>query len=424
MQPTFHAVVPTRVVGGSGVIASLPDWVRTYGDRPLVVIGEGHVRASGLLAQVEGVLRAAAHTSIELLEGVPANPSVAVVDAGAALARAHRTDAIVAIGGGSVIDVAKAIAVAAVGDGRSFRDHLSGSRARDLLVDSALPVVAVPTLPGSGSETNGTSVITDVVTGGKWSAHSDLAAPRVALLDTDLLLDAPPELLGPGLVDAWCHALEAALSDRASVASDLFAEQALRTIRGDIEAACDPSGDPDARSQALLRCWFASNLASQALTWAGSIVTHPLAHAVSSLTGARHGDAVAALEPAVLASFAARFQTNGRLSTIARWLDVRSPDDPTQALRGVLSRFARVARDGRTERSLADLGIAETQFTEIVRAARTSGSRGLANVPGGEPTADELYSVLDHAHQRAPIASARSWMDTSRASKGKNNGPA
>jgi alcohol dehydrogenase class IV len=407
--PAFHAVVPTRVVGGSGVIATLPDWVRTYGDRPLVIIGEGHVRASGLLAQIEGVLQAGAHTAFELLEGVPSNPGVAVVDAGAALARVHRSDVIVAVGGGSVIDVAKAIAVAALGDGRTFRDHLSGARARDLLVDAALPVVAIPTLPGSGSETNGTSVITDEQTGGKWSAHSDLAAPRVALLDTDLLLDAPASLIGPGLVDAWCHALEAALSARASVASDLFAEQAMRTIRTDISVACDPA-DP-ARTAALLRCWWASNLASQALTWAGSIVTHPLAHAVSAITGARHADAVAAVEPAVLASFADRFRTDARISTIARWLDVRRPDDPDDAIRGVISRFARVAREGGTDRSLAQLGINAKQFPDLVRAARESGSRGLSNVPGGEPSADELFAVLDLALDRSPIAPARSWLE-------------
>lgn len=403
----FHGSQPTRLVAGSGVEAQVGRYAASYGLRALVVAGERHARASGLLARVLGALRAEGMAA-ELLEGVGANPSVAVVDAGASLARAWRADVVVAVGGGSVVDAAKAIATAApIDDGRSFRTHLSGLRPPGLLVVAALPVVALPTIPGSGSETNGTSVITDDETGRKLSAHSDLAAPRIALLDPELVLDAPAELIAPGLVDAWCHALEAGLSASSTIASDALAEQALRMLQRDAASPVDERRAREERSVALTRAWWASNLAGLALTHAGSIVTHPLAHPLSARLDARHGEAVAALEPAVLATFADRFVADGRISRIARWIDVRGADDPATALRGVVTKLGRYATSLGVRATATDLGLAEQLVAEVVRDARASGSRGLANLPGGEPSPEELFAVLDLAREHGPATPAK-----------------
>lgn len=409
-ESALHAVFVTRVVGGVDIVDRVGDWASTWGSRALVVLGDHHARESGVWSRVEGSLRSAG-MDVELLEGIPSDPGVAVVDAGAALARARRSDVVVACGGGSVIDVAKAIAVAVRGDGRSFREHLSGARAADLMIDDALPVVAVPTLIGSGSETNGTSVISDEVTGGKWSAHSELATPRLALLDPTLVDSAPLELLGPGLVDAVCHALEAGLSTSADLASDAFAEQAVRMLRRDIAAAC-AAGDPISRHGALQRCWWASNLASQALTGSGSIVTHPLAHAIATLTGARHGSLVAALEPAVITTFAEDLFQTGALAKVATWFDVRGVARATDSgvvAQGLLGKLSRTCRDAHVTSSLQDLGLTTDGFGEVVRAARASGSRGLRSMPNGEPAPDELFALLDLGLEISPTAPAKRW---------------
>ncbi len=400
----FHTSQPTDIVVGSGIVERSGRYAASFGRRALVVLGEGHARSSGLLARVETSLRAAG-LAFELLEGVGPNPGDAVVDAGALFARAWRAEVVVALGGGSVIDVAKAVATSAAARApRPFADHLSGRRARDLVVDVALPVVAIPTLPGSGSETNGTSVITDLETGRKLSAHSDLAAPRIALLDPDLLLVAPRELVAPGLVDAWCHALEAALSARATPASDALAEQALRVLARHGADPLDPALDDARRLDAITRTWLATNHAGQALTLAGSIVTHPLAHPLSARLDARHGEAVAALEGAVLATFADRFAVTGSTSRIAAWLDARSASDPDAAMRSILTRLSRYCSALDIRAGAADLGLVESMIGDVVRDARASGSRGLTNVPGAEPTADELFEVLDVARRCGPAA--------------------
>jgi alcohol dehydrogenase class IV len=393
----FHATQPTDVVAGSGLVDRCGSYAASFGTRALLVIGEGHARSSGLLARVEASLRDQGVT-FELLEGIGPNPVAAAVDAGATLARAWRADLVVGLGGGSVVDVAKAIATsAAAHEPRPFADHLSGRRAHDLVVDAALPVVAIPTLPGSGSETNGTSVITDLETGRKLSAHSDLAAPRVALLDPDLLLHAPRDLVAPGLADAWCHALEAALSERATPASDALAEQALRVLSRHGATPLDEALDPDVRLDAIIRTWLATNHAGQALTLAGSIVTHPLAHPLSARLDARHGEAVAALEPAVLATFAERFAAGGATSRVAGWFEARNADDPDAALRSILTRLGRYCGALEVRAGVEDLGLTTAMIGDVVRDARASGSRGLTNLPGEEATADELLAVLDVA---------------------------
>lgn len=402
----FHVGAATHVVAGRDCVDRIGDWVAGFGSRALVVTGEHHARASGLLARVEGALRAA-HVEPDLLEGIGPNPGVAAIDAGALLARARRSEVVVAVGGGSVVDAAKMIATtAAAAQPRSCADHLSGRRSSDLLVDVVLPVVAVPTLPGSGSETNGTSVITDEETGRKLSAHSDLAAPRIALLDPALLDDVDAALLAPGLADGACHALEAALSARATIASDALAEQALRMLLREGRRPIDPKLDPAERSESLLAAWWATNLAGQALTLAGSIVTHPLAHPVSAHLDARHGEAVAALEPAVLAVLAAHLEEGDALLRVAGWLGVRGATKPGVALRGVVAKLVRYCAQLGVKRSLADLGVDEAMLPVLVRDARASGSRGLANSPGGEPDPDTLFRILDVARSVGPGSSA------------------
>lgn len=407
----FEALIPTRIVGGIGCVKQVSSWVSMYGRRVLVVLGESHVRDTGLWEKLSKQLSSEGLV-VEVLEGVPTNPTVSIVDAGASLARSAQCDVILACGGGSVIDVAKAISIAVYSDRTSFRDYLSGCRVEGVMVQNTVPVVALPTLPGSGSETNGTSVITDDMTGGKWSAHSDLAAPRVALLDPELAMFAPPDLLGLGLLDSVCHALEAGCSARANVSSDALAEQAIRTTMRYLKAACENDWNDASRLVALQHCWWASTLASQALSWAGSIVTHPLAHAVSSLTGARHADAVISLEASSLVELSSRLEDTGVLLKVAQWFDVKKSKDTAVLLRGVLNRLAQLSKSAGAVKSLADLGVTSDDTAQIVSLALSSGSRGITNVPGGEPSNAELKRIVDKALRFSPTATAAQWLSS------------
>ncbi len=320
-----------------------------------------------------------------LLEGIPSDPASSVVDAGAQLARVERCEVVIAIGGGSVIDAAKALALI-VNSRTPVRSLLSGVREADtrLPLATALPLIAIPTLFGSGSETNGTSVLRDDETGRKLSLHDPLLAPRVALIDPGLSATAPRHLVATGYADAVCHALESMVSRRRSISSELAAEEAVRVLMRD--AADALAGDASAHA----RCAWATTLAGQALSLAGSIVTHPLAHPISARLGARHADSVIALEPVVLAMLARRLgDASPRLRV---WFGSRA-QAADGVIRAVVNRLAGWHESLQIDVSLQELGLDESMIDQCIADALASGSRGLANTPGPPLMTDELRAM-------------------------------
>ncbi len=132
---------------------------------------------------------------------------------------------------------------------------------------------------------------------------------------------------------------------------------------------------------------------------------------MSARFDARHCDAVAAIEGATIAVLADELADSGQLARVALWMDVRSPGRHDSALHGVLQKLTRVCTRLRVRSSLADLGIDDHAVSIVVRDARASGSRGLANSPGGEPDAGALLRILDVARRVGPTAGARALQD-------------
>jgi alcohol dehydrogenase class IV len=417
-QTAFELYQPTQVVSGHGVAARVASFAQLFGTRALVITGGASARACCALGDVEDSLKRAG-MEFDYLEGVPTNPSCAVVDAGGTLVRAEGIDVVIAVGGGSVIDVAKAVATVAVSR-LSYRRYLSGLRDGSERLDATLPVIAVPTLPGSGSETNGTSVVVDDITGRKLSAHSDLAAPRVALLDATYAAHAPRELLALGMVDALCHAIEAALSPRATVASDALAEAAISMLLRDAPLAIEAEppvvpGSPDGLDgddggpapdwsdacEALARCVWATNLAGQALSLSGSIATHPLAHPISARCGAHHGATVALLEPVVLALHGERYGAD--MVKLARWIGAPHNAGVAASTRRVVNRLVTLNRKLGVAVTAEGLGLTPELVDELVADALASGSRGL-EAPPSTPAfdGDDLRAVYDAAIETRP----------------------
>ncbi len=393
----FDLRQPTRVVFGSRAARQAGTCARWYGRRVLLVSGAGSARASGLLAEVEAALSDAG-CRVEHFAGVGPNPGVDAVDAGAALAASRLCEVVVSVGGGSVLDCGKAIATAAFMNRPgtpdplgSYRGLLSGLRIEGTIVTGSLPSLAIPTLPGSGSATNGTSVISDPRTHRKLSCHSDRSAPRVALIDPSWAADAPRRLLAAGFADALAHALEARLSARASVASDHLADAAAATLLADGPAALDLLATGGDAAAPLARCAWACELAGQALTLAGSIVTHPLSHPLSARLDAHHGEAVAALAPVVVELLGEAPGDDVELSVVARWFGsrARTTQGQVKAVAGGLRDAA--AALGVEAPRLA--GLDDALVERMVADVLASGSRGLANTPGGVPDAQWLAAA-------------------------------
>lgn len=195
----FSYVNSTLIQFGQQQIASLADLI-PQDQKVLVVYGGGSIKKNGVYEQVVNALKD--HQWLEF-SGVPANPTIEVLDKAVAIVKDQQVDFILGVGGGSVIDGVKYIAAAATYDGDGW-DILTGKH----IVTQALPLGSVLTLPATGSESNIGSVVSKAATQEKLPFMSAAVQPKFAVMDSDVMKSLPPRQLINGLVDAWVHTCE------------------------------------------------------------------------------------------------------------------------------------------------------------------------------------------------------------------------
>jgi alcohol dehydrogenase len=304
---------------GAGVMRRLPEAVAGTGAPLAVVVTDAGLAATGLPDRVSGLLSAAGLPAT-VFDGVHANPTTGDLAAGADAVRAaaglegpggaepfgppeRPVACLVAVGGGSPIDAAKGIAVAAV----------NPQRGRDLdyrrqFAAAPLPIVAVPTTAGTGAETNAFGVVTDTGAARKFYVGSAATRPAVALLDPELTTGLPPRPTAATGLDALTHAVESYLSIRPNPVSDGLALQVAAMVGSYLPRAVADGADREARAQLLL----AAHLAGTGMARTGLGLCHAIGHAIGGRFNVPHGEALSLVLPGVL-----RFNTAVRKDRIA-----------------------------------------------------------------------------------------------------------
>ena len=299
MARPWEFQLPTRVVFGRGALRRLGDVVRPFGSSALVVgyreapaLEEAYARAARFLEK-SGI-------ATRWFRRIDADPDADLPAEGALQAREIGADVVVALGGGSVIDAAKAIAALARTEGRLWDYTDANPQSRPLA--EALPLVAVPTTAGTGSEVSSVAVLTYHGVGPRpeWplkaAVYGPAIVPRVALVDPDLAAGSPPLLTAACGADALGHAIESITSRRANPIASTLAAQAVRLIVAHLpRAAADPA-DPGPREPLAL----AATLAGVAFNQSGVTVSHAIAEALGALLEIPHGLAVAIATPLCL----------------------------------------------------------------------------------------------------------------------------
>lgn len=279
---------------GAGAIGALPGVVGRAGGDAVAIVTDAALAGTPVLPAVAGAL-AAAGMPATVFAGVHPNPTTDDVAAGAAevaaLAAAGHRVTLVAVGGGSPIDAAKGIALAAVNPERG-RD-LDYRRAFSA---AALPIVAVPTTAGTGAETNAFGVVTDPQTRRKFYVGHASTLPAAAILDPELTVGLPPPATAATGMDALTHALESYLSRRANPWSDGIALHVIRMIGVNLPRAFADPGDREARAQMLL----AAHLAGVGMATTGLGICHAIGHSLGARFGIAHGAALSVVLPHVL----------------------------------------------------------------------------------------------------------------------------
>ena len=292
----FNWIVPTRFVFGKGVETQIGAWAKAEGHtRALVVYGGGHVVRSGLLAAVTGSLEAAGVACVEL-GGVRPNPEVATVREGIALAREQKVDLVVPVGGGSVIDCSKAIAIGARLD-RDIWDVFSPEVQAPF--SDVLPLAVVLTIPAAGSESSDSCVISNDELGLKSAITSDLIRARVAFMDPELTMSLPAWQTFAGVTDMCAHIMERFFSASEDVVStDSIALALLRSVRAEALKLLRDPNDYDARANVM---WLGT-LAHNGLAGNGreeDWASHGLEHELSAVDAkVTHGAGLAVIFPA------------------------------------------------------------------------------------------------------------------------------
>lgn len=286
----FTFSVPQNIIVGRGSLAKLPEVAEKSGGKKAFIISGPHLNKMGIVQSCVDALKAKGIESSVFTE-TEGNPSVETVDKASAAYKESGADFIVALGGGSPMDVAKAVGVVA-----RYGGSITEYEGADKVQGDIIPLIAVPTTAGTGSEVTAFSVITDHSRNYKLTVFSYKLIPSYAILDAELLTTAPASVAAACGIDALVHALEAYISTAASPFSDAMAEKALELIGANIRCYAANRGDIEAAENMLVGSLFAGI----AFSWARLGDVHAMSHPVSAYFNVPHGVANAILLPTIV----------------------------------------------------------------------------------------------------------------------------
>lgn len=278
---------PAEIAFGPGISAGLPEKLASF--RKILLVAGTHFTKTPDFEKLRDSLK---DFELRIETGIHADPPLEDVDRVTASGRDFQADAVVAVGGGSVIDCAKAVAALIPLEG-SCSEYFSGEKA---IPGKGLFFAALPTTSGTGAEITNNAVLTDKATKIKKSLRHPSMVANLAMVDPLLTVSCPPALTAASGLDAFVQAFESFTSPKATAVSQALSCAALVKFAANLEKACQDGSDTAARTEMA----EGSMLSAMAFSQTGLGAIHGLAHPIGSLLGVPHGKACAALIPAVV----------------------------------------------------------------------------------------------------------------------------
>lgn len=357
----FAPSVRHRVFAGSGSAAQLCEHIVRTGAGKVLVVTDRPLRDLGIVDQAVSSLQSAG-VDLAYYDGVLPDPTYEQVAEGAAVARAHGSEVVLAVGGGSSMDAAKIIAAAATSD-ESPADWVGFGKVRH----EVLPIYTIPTTSGTGSEATMGAVIKDSNTHEKSVISGGTLLPAGAALDSDLILGLPPNITAATGMDALTHGIEAYIGvwERGSRSED--ARIAIKLIFDNLAAACHDGSNREARNAMAMAAYYAGLAINQVNV--GNV--HAIAHQLGGKYGIPHGLANSLVLPHVLEF--CREEAQPRLAQLAVLIGAGDKGDDENLLS---KKFIQAVRDLRTEVGIPDQmpEIKREDFEDITRLAIAEGA--------------------------------------------------
>jgi alcohol dehydrogenase YqhD (iron-dependent ADH family) len=389
----FEFQNPTKIIFGAGNLARLGEVARSYGKRALLVTGGGSVKRSGVFDRAVSSLKDAGVSVVEC-PGIEPNPRITSVRRGADIVRKEGCDVIVALGGGSTMDASKVISAAALYGGDPW-DMIYHGQPDPHIPTRALPVITVPTVAATGSETNMSAVITNEETKEKSFAQAECLYPKVALVDPELTLTVPKDQTAYGVCDIITHVTEAYFNGvDGTPIQDRFAEGVILTVMEWGRRAIADGSDLEARTQVQWASILALNGWVNVGTNGGYPV-HMIEHTLSAYHDITHAAGLAAVNPSWM-RFAARHRPEKFVQFAERifGLEAKRTGDLDCALQGI-DCFETFLRDIGCPTRLSELHIDDTLITRYADDTLRIIHDENGNLPARPPMSQEdIVAVL------------------------------
>ena len=370
----FMAYVPTRVLFGAGKLNELHKQALP-GKKALLLISNGKsARANGYLGRTEEQLRLAGAEWV-IFDKIEANPLKTTVEEGGRFAAANGCDFIVALGGGSVMDAAKAVATVATNEGDLWDYVMAGTGKRKHIVNDPLPIVAITTTAGTGSEVDQYGVISNDETKEKIGfGGDDRLFPVLAIVDPELMLSVPPKFTAYQGFDALFHSTETYIHKFANPISDMVSSTAIKAVGRNLARAVENGNDLEARTAVA----FGNTISGYSMVYGSCTSEHSLEHAMSAFHHELpHGAGLIMISVAYYSHFIARGVSPERFVEMAKFMgkkDAEKPEDFIVALKELQKAC------GVDDLRMSDYGIVEEEFDALAdNAMETMGGLFLSD---------------------------------------------
>jgi len=376
----FSIKFPRRVIFGRGSLERLPDLLDELELRgkAMLVSGRKFARESGYLEKLRFLLNSAG-IYVVTYDRVEPNPSVETVENGAKIAKDNGVSFLVGFGGGSAIDAAKGISILAA-QGGNLEDYYYPSSVKP----PTLPVVAIPTTCGTGSEVTKYAVFSKNLR--KNIIASDQIIPLLSLLDAEVLKHLPRKIMAHTVMDAFSHALESYFSRNSCDFSEIFVQESLKKIFENFKKGFD--GDIDARE----KLFYASMLAGFTINIAGTVIVHGLGYYLTERFGIPHGLANALFINQFIEYISLKLpKRTARLGSLLG-ITASSPEEFSEIL---IEKINELKKYAELPMSLAEAGVPSSELSTIIEQA-LSYKRNIENCMA-PPTDEEIRKIVENA---------------------------
>lgn len=366
----------TRLIYGAGAIGQLGDVAKELGFRRTLLVADHGLVASGHVDEAVTPLQAAGVEVIRFHD-FEVNPDTRMVEAGTAFVATQEIDSIIGLGGGSSMDCAKGINFLLTNGGRMADYRGYGKASNEML-----PMIAIPTTAGTGSEAQSYALISDAETHVKMACGDPKAAFRVALLDPALTLSQPRSITATSGFDAIAHAVETYVTTKRTPISEIFSREAWTLLEGNYERVLTQPDDLEARGAMQLGAFYAGVAIENSMLGA----THACANPLTARYGTAHGAAIAMLLPSVVRwnerAVGDRYETLLKLSTIG---------DKTPSTEALARRLEALIAAGRLEGNLSGF-VERSDLPQLAAEAAEQWTGTFNPRPFNKDGAMEVYS--------------------------------